>query len=181
MIKSIEAELWTKEEISFLRKGGNTRFNSLIYEYNIPITVEYQEFKYHTKIAEYYRQLLLSEVKGSEFTLQKLELKEGIGLMAEKKKIQPQNVNETNSVKQTDNINKNEQPTKVSETNQEPTTMISSFGKFFEKISLNISNNKVVQTVKSTAESGFGYIQEKASSFMGLSSSSSSTTNQDAK
>ena len=56
--------------------------------------------------------------------MQKLELKEGIGLMAEKKKIQPQNVNEPNSVKQTDDINKNDQPSKVSETKQEPTTMI---------------------------------------------------------
>ena len=48
------------EEISILKIGGNQRFKTLISEYDITDD-QNKEFKYHLKIAEYYRKLSLAE------------------------------------------------------------------------------------------------------------------------
>ena len=56
-IKSLEVDKWEKMEILLLKLGGNSRFNNLMNEYNIPLTKENQEYKYHTKIADYYRKI----------------------------------------------------------------------------------------------------------------------------
>ena len=81
-IKSIEGDLWTKEEIKKLYIGGNDRFNKLMASYNIPLTLENAKYKYHTKIAEYYRNLLNEEIKDKKIIdMVKPSLKEGIELI----------------------------------------------------------------------------------------------------
>ena len=82
-IKSLEGDLWTKDEIKKLYIGGNERFNKLLSSYNIPLTNENAEYKYHTKIAGYYRNLLNEELKGKKvISLIKPSLKEGIELIS---------------------------------------------------------------------------------------------------
>jgi hypothetical protein len=81
-IKSIEGDLWTKEEIKKLCVGGNERFNKLMTYYNIPLTLNNAKYKYHTKIADYYRKLLDEEIKEKKIiNLVKPNLKEGIELI----------------------------------------------------------------------------------------------------
>lgn len=60
-IKSLTNDQFTPEEIALLRIGGNTRFSNFVKEYGIQ-EEQNKEFKYHLKLAEYYRLLLLSEV-----------------------------------------------------------------------------------------------------------------------
>ena len=82
-IKSLEGELWTKDEIKKLYIGGNERFNKMLTSYNIPLTNENAEYKYHTKIAGYYRNLLSEELKGKKvIDLVRPSLKEGIELIS---------------------------------------------------------------------------------------------------
>jgi len=82
-IKSLEGELWTKDEIKRLYIGGNERFNQMLKSYNIPLTNDNAEYKYHTKIAAYYRDLLSEELKGKKvIDLVKPSLKEGIELLS---------------------------------------------------------------------------------------------------
>ena len=64
-IKSLEVDPWTKEEINFLKLGGNAKFTNLIKSYNIPLTEENQEYKYYTKAAQYYRDILVEESKNN--------------------------------------------------------------------------------------------------------------------
>ena len=81
-IKSIEGDLWTKDEIKKLCIGGNERFNKLMTSYNIPLTLNNAKYKYHTKIAEYYRNLLNEEIKEKKIIdIVKPSLKEGIELI----------------------------------------------------------------------------------------------------
>ena len=77
-IKSLEVDKWDKREILFLQLGGNLRFNNLMSEYNIPLTKNNQEYKYYTKIAEYYRNFLKSQVLSENFLIEKPSLEEGI-------------------------------------------------------------------------------------------------------
>jgi hypothetical protein len=82
-IKSLEGDLWTKDEIKRLYIGGNERFNQMLKSYNIPLTNDNAEYKYHTKIAAYYRDLLSEELKGKKvIDLVKPSLKEGIELLS---------------------------------------------------------------------------------------------------
>ena len=81
-IKSLEVDEWTKEEILFLKKGGNLRFTNLIKSYNIPLTKENQEYKYYTKAAQYYRNILIEESKNNKIdNIIKPSLKEGIEIL----------------------------------------------------------------------------------------------------
>ena len=48
------------KEINLLKIGGNQRFKTLISEYDITDD-QNKQFKYHLKIDEYYRKLLLAE------------------------------------------------------------------------------------------------------------------------
>ena len=61
IIKSLNNDQFTPEEISILRIGGNKRFNDFVKEYGIK-EEQNKEFKYHLKLAEYYRLLLLTEI-----------------------------------------------------------------------------------------------------------------------
>ena len=49
------------QEISILKIGGNKRFNDFVKEYGIKED-QNKEFKYHLKLANYYRALLLAEL-----------------------------------------------------------------------------------------------------------------------
>ena len=81
-IKSLEVDPWTKEEIFFLKLGGNRKFTDLIKSYNIPLTKENQEYKYYTKAAEYHRNFLLEQSKNNNINnIIKPSLKEGIEIL----------------------------------------------------------------------------------------------------
>ena len=81
-IKSLEVDQWTKQEISFLKIGGNERFTKMIKSYNIPLTKENQEYKYYTRAAQYYRDILVEESKNNSIiSIIKPSLKEGIELL----------------------------------------------------------------------------------------------------
>ena len=61
LVKSLINEQFSPAEISILKLGGNKRFNTLIGEYGIT-SDQNKEFKYHLKIVDYYRKLLLAEL-----------------------------------------------------------------------------------------------------------------------
>ena len=109
-IKSLEGELWTKEEIKKLYIGGNERFNKLLLSYNIPLTNENAEYKYHTKIAEYYRNLVNVELKGQKvINLIKPSLKEGIELINKENydKLNPYTPSQDNILQNNINVSNN--------------------------------------------------------------------------
>ena len=60
-VKSLISDELTQEEIALLKIGGNNRYRNFIKEYGIE--EEYNKmYKYHLKLAEYYRSLLLAEI-----------------------------------------------------------------------------------------------------------------------
>ena len=61
LVKSLINDQFTPQEISLLKIGGNLRFNTLMSEYGIT-SDQNKEFKYHLKLANYYRTLLLAEL-----------------------------------------------------------------------------------------------------------------------
>ena len=61
VVKSLTNDQFTQDEVNLLRLGGNFRFNALISEYGIT-SDQNKEFKYHLKIADYYRKLLVAEL-----------------------------------------------------------------------------------------------------------------------
>jgi len=82
VIKSLEVDEWSKEEISILKKGGNERFTNLIKSYNIPLTKDNKEYKYYTKAAQYYRDILIGEAKNKDIkNIIKPSLREGIEIL----------------------------------------------------------------------------------------------------
>ena len=82
IIKSLEVDDWSKEELSILKIGGNERFNNLIKSYNIPLTKDNKEYKYYTKAAQYYRDILLAEAKNKDIkNIIKPSLREGIEIL----------------------------------------------------------------------------------------------------
>ena len=113
-IKSLEVDQWTKEEIFFLKIGGNERFTKAIKSYNIPLTKNNQEYKYYTKAAQYYRDILVEESKNNDIThIIKPSLKEGIELLYKDEysrlfnKYSNQQNNETNDNNNQSNANIN--------------------------------------------------------------------------
>lgn len=61
IVKSLTNDQFSQDEVNLLRIGGNFRFNNLISEYGIT-SDQNKEFKYHLKIADYYRKLLIAEL-----------------------------------------------------------------------------------------------------------------------
>ena len=106
IIKSLEADLWTKDEINFIRLGGNKRFNSLLAEYNISINKENIQYKYYTKIAEYYRNFLKSQVLSENYLIEKPSLEEGIKRIDNND--MKNNINDLNNINNFYNIDSNE-------------------------------------------------------------------------
>ena len=88
-IKSLEVDTFTPEEIRLMKIGGNARFNSLMAEYAITLeSSSNKEFKYHLKVADYYRHLLQLElnkekdmVTYQDFLLKKPQPAEALQLM----------------------------------------------------------------------------------------------------
>ena len=118
VIKSLEVDEWSKEEISILKIGGNERFNNLIKSYNIPLTKDNKEYKYYTKAAQYYRDILLAEAKNKDIkNIIKPSLREGIEILYQdeylnlfnKDQLNEQNTkvesNGKNQIKKTENKN----------------------------------------------------------------------------
>lgn len=61
IVKSLINDQFSPDEINLLRIGGNFRFNALMNEYGIT-SDQNKEFKYHLKLADYHRKLLLAEL-----------------------------------------------------------------------------------------------------------------------
>ena len=59
-VKSLLSDEFTPEEIAVLKIGGNTRFLDFLKEYEIK-EEHNKVYKYHLKLAEYYRSLLAAE------------------------------------------------------------------------------------------------------------------------
>ena len=104
-IKSLEVDDWSKEEIYKLKIGGNERFTNLIKSYNIPLTKDNKEYKYYTKAAQYYRDILCEEVKNHDTkNIAKPTLREGIEILFQDNylnlfnKNQPNNLNNQNEI-----------------------------------------------------------------------------------
>ena len=109
MIKSLEVDDWSKDEINILKLGGNERFNKLIKSYNIPLTKDNKEYKYYTKAAQYYRDILLEESKNKDIkNIKKPSLKEGIEILYQDEYLNLFNKNELNEINNNDINNNNE-------------------------------------------------------------------------
>lgn len=105
-VKSLEGDLWSKKEIKLLFIGGNERFNKLISSYNIALSQGNTEYKYHTKIAQFYRGILIEEVNDQKLSnLIKPSLKEGIELTNKEEfnKLFEYNPSEENIIKNNNN------------------------------------------------------------------------------
>jgi len=109
VIKSLEVDEWSKEEISILKKGGNERFTNLIKSYNIPLTKDNKEYKYYTKAAQYYRDILIGEAKNKDIkNIIKPSLREGIEILYQDEYLNLFNkdqLNEQNSKEEPNNKN----------------------------------------------------------------------------
>ena len=109
MIKSLEVDDWSKDEINILKLGGNERFNKLIKSYNIPLTKDNKEYKYYTKAAQFYRDILLEESKNKDTkNIKKPSLKEGIEILYQDEYLNLFNKNELNEINNNDINNNNE-------------------------------------------------------------------------
>ena len=102
-IKSLEVDDWSKEEILILKIGGNDRFTQMIKSYNIPLTKDNKEYKYYTKAAQYYRDILIEEAKNGDIkNIVKPSLREGIEILYQDEYLNLFNKDEDNK-KQKDN------------------------------------------------------------------------------
>ena len=81
LIKSLEVDEFDKGEILLLRHGGNTRFKTLRTEYNIPLTKNNNEYKYKTKLADYYRKALREETREGRSLLPKPDKRTAIQMI----------------------------------------------------------------------------------------------------
>ena len=145
-IKSVEGDLWTKDEIKKLYIGGNERFNKLMSSYNIPLTLENAKYKYHTKIAGYYRNLLNEEIKEKKIIdIQKPSLKEGIELIDkdEYDKLDQYNPSQINSF--SNNINNegsnNDNFSNILNIPQKENKFVNPFATEFQNQNSNNNNN----------------------------------------
>jgi Putative GTPase activating protein for Arf len=66
-VRSITMDSWSQIQLNFMRTGGNRRFKNFIESYNFEPGVSIQK-KYYSKAAEYYRELLKSEVENRKLT-----------------------------------------------------------------------------------------------------------------
>ena len=98
-IKSLEVDDWSKEDIYRLKIGGNERFTNLIKSYNIPLTKDNKEYKYYTKAAQYYREILTEEVKNHDTkNIKKPTLREGIEILYQDDYLNLFNKNQSNTI-----------------------------------------------------------------------------------
>ena len=111
-IKSLEVDDWSKEDIYRLKIGGNERFTNLIKSYNIPLTKDNKEYKYYTKAAQYYREILTEEVKNHDTkNIKKPTLREGIEILYQDDYLNLFNKNQSNTINiENENIDNKVQP-----------------------------------------------------------------------
>ena len=196
IIKSIEADLWDDNDINYIKKGGNMRFNNMMTEYNIPMLKDTIVYKYHTKIAEYYRKLLYNEVNGLIINFPKPSLEEGML----KIDYEINNTNKlyiiNNNIYQNNNFNNPYIQNRTQNTlGQDWNNVIFSMGKVINSVGsqikskmkdykidekLNrandylhekkekIANSEIFQNMKNKAENGIQIIKEKASGFYNI-------------
>ena len=62
LIRSLQIDSWTDNQILYLSKGGNNKFKQNLSEYSIPPNLQI-DLKYKSKAADYYRKLLKNEVE----------------------------------------------------------------------------------------------------------------------
>ena len=97
LVKSLTNDEFSQDEVSLLKLGGNFRFNNFINEYGIT-SDQNKEFKYHLKIADYYRKLLIAELNKVNNTTvfeqlqnNKPSAEEGLQIM---ESVTPESINE---------------------------------------------------------------------------------------
>ena len=142
-IKSIEGDLWTKDEIKRLYIGGNERFNKLMESYNIPLNIQNAKYKYHTKIAEYYRKLLNEELKDKKIIdIVKPSLKEGIEIINKEEfdRLDQYIPSQDNSINNNININNNNNFSQILNNPQKDNIFVNPFA--FESSNSNSNNNQ---------------------------------------
>lgn len=61
-IRSLFIDSWNEEQIKYLATGGNTRLNLLLELYNIDKKKTHRVILYNSKVIEYHRQTISSEV-----------------------------------------------------------------------------------------------------------------------
>ena len=197
IIKSIEADLWDDNDINYIKKGGNMRFNNMMTEYNIPKLKDTIIYKYHTKIADYYRKLLYNEVNGLIINFPKPSLEEGmlkIGYGINNMNNNLNNIN--NNMSENNNFNNPYIGNRTQNTiGQDWNNVIFSMGKVINSVSsqikskmkdykidekLNrandylyekkekITHSEIFQNMKNKAENGIQIIKEKASGFYNI-------------
>ena len=147
LVKSLTNDQFTQDEVNLLRIGGNFRFIALISEYGIS-SEQNKEFKYHLKIADYYRKLLAAELNKvnnpNEFEqLQnnKPSAEEGLKIM---ESVTAESINQA---QQNQNQNQNQNQEQNQEQNEISKDASALFGKvtgFFSSVG-NALNNVVHQ------------------------------------
>ena len=61
LIRSLQIDSWTENQLLYLTKGGNNNFKNNLSEFNIAETATL-DIKYKSKAADYYRKFLKNEV-----------------------------------------------------------------------------------------------------------------------
>ena len=62
LIRSLQIDSWTDNQLLFLTKGGNKNFKKNLTEFNIDPSTTNLDLKYKSKAADYYRRYLKNEV-----------------------------------------------------------------------------------------------------------------------
>ena len=62
LIRSLQIDSWTENQLLFLTKGGNNNFKKKLEVFNIDVSSASLDIKYKSKAADYYRRFLKNEV-----------------------------------------------------------------------------------------------------------------------
>ena len=71
LIRSLQIDSWTDNQILYLSKGGNNKFKQNLSEFNIDPNTQIDS-KYKSKAADYYRKILKNEVENLQKKLDKI-------------------------------------------------------------------------------------------------------------
>jgi len=81
-VRSVTMDSWSEKQIEMMKRGGNKRLREFFELYQIPRDAP-ADFKYKTRAAAYYRDMIKAEVEGREVP-QRPTLEEGLELIATK-------------------------------------------------------------------------------------------------
>ena len=139
IIKSLEVDPWIKEEINLVKLGGNERFTNFIKSYNIPLTKENQEYKYYTRAAQYYRDILVEESKSNnKNNILKPSLKEGIEIL-----YKDEYSNLFNKYSNSNQQNKDNNENLINENNNTNNNLLNNNSNMQDNNNNNINNNQL--------------------------------------